>query len=258
MTEANNNYEKISPENDRMTLGEHLDELRRRLIYAIIGLAVGMAASLTFGHWIIEVLKAPYLTVMEEFGLEPDLAVLDFSSALVTYLKVSLVCGLIVASPWVFYQLWMFVSAGLYQRERRYVLFAVPFSAGLFICGATFFLLVLSPHVLRFLLGFSQWLELKPVITLKNHISFMTSMMLVFAIAFQTPLLVLILVKMGAVTLKTLNKFRKHVIVGILIISALATPPDPFSQLALALPLWLLYEFGILLSLLFAGKEKIR
>lgn len=257
-TDNNNNLDSndeiTSPESRRMTLGEHLEDLRRRLIYAIIGLVVGMGISLFFGQQIIEVLKGPYVKVMEEFGLKPDLAVLDWTSSFTTYLKVSLICGLVVAAPWIFYQLWMFVSAGLYPRERRYVLFAVPFSAGLFVCGAAFFLFVMAPYVLRFLLGFTAWLGLTPVITLQSHIGFMTGMMLIFAVAFQTPLLVLLLVKIGAVPLKTFNKYRKHVIVAILIIAAIVTPPDPFSQIALALPLWLLYELGILLAIIFTRK----
>ncbi len=254
MAETDKKENEISPAEKRMTLGEHLDELRKRLIYALIGLVVGMAVSLAFGRWIIEVLKAPYIQVMHEFGENADLAVLDFSSGFVTYLKISLICGLVVSSPWIFYQLWMFVSAGLYPKERRYVLFAVPLSAGLFVCGAAFFLFALAPGVLRFLLGFNHWLGLKPAITFQNHVGFMTSMMLIFAVAFQTPLLVLLLVKMGVVSLKTLNKYRRHVIVIILIIAAIVTPPDPFSQIALALPLWLLYELGILLSLIFTRK----
>lgn len=254
MAETDKKENELSPTEKRMTLGEHLEDLRRRLIYAIIGLVIGMGISLFFGQQIIEVLKDPYVKVMEEFGLKPDLAVLDWTSSFTTYLKVSLICGVVVAAPWIFYQLWMFVSAGLYPRERRYVLFAVPFSAGLFVCGAAFFLFVMAPYVLRFLMGFTAWMGLTPVITLQSHIGFMTGMMLIFAVAFQTPLLVLLLVKMGAVSLKTFNKYRKHVIVAILIIAAIVTPPDPFSQIALALPLWLLYELGILLSLIFTRK----
>ncbi len=240
----------------RMTLGEHLEELRRRLIYALVGLAVAMGVSLVFGKALIDLLAWPYVKVMGERGADDQLAVLSATAAVAVYFRVCLIAGAVLASPWVFYQLWMFVSAGLYPAERRYVTYAVPFSVALFAGGAAFFLLVAAAPMLRFLIGFSGWLGVRPIITLNEHIKFVTVMMLIFALTFQTPMVVLVLAKMRLVSMRTLNKYRRHVIVAIVILAAMATPPDPVEQVILAVPMYLLYELGVLLAYLFVGRRK--
>ena len=239
-----------------MSLGEHLEELRRRIIYALAGLTAGTAICLYFAPVIIDVLKEPYVEVMKGLGLKGDLAVLDVTAGLTNYLKVSVYAGIVLASPWIVYQLWMFVSAGLHQKEKRYVLLVVPFCALLFVGGVAFFLLVVAESVLRFLLELSKWLGMVPMITFENHIGFMTRLMVVFGLAFQTPLVILTLAATNLVSLKMLHRYRRHVIVVILIVAALSTPPDPFSQLALAIPIWLLYELGVVLVYLLKRKEK--
>jgi len=240
----------------RMTLGEHLEDLRRRIIYALIGLVVGMVVALCFGKHIIAVIQGPYVRAMKDLGRDPELAFMSVTTAFVTYLKIALAVGLIISAPWVFYQFWMFVSAGLYPNERKYVLVAVPFSAVLFVGGALFFLFVISDYILSFFLGFGSWLGLKPIIRFQSHVSFMTNMMVVFGLGFQTPLLVLILGKMGLVTPRTLGKYRKHVIVAIVILAAVVTSPSPIDQIALAIPMWLLYELGVLLVYLLVTRKQ--
>jgi sec-independent protein translocase protein TatC len=239
-----------------MTLGEHLEELRRRVIYALLGLAVGLAAALVAGKWLVGLVKLPYVRAMHGLGREPQLIVLHAWEGLLIYLKVGLVGGILLAAPWISYQLWMFVSAGLYPRERRTVLLAVPLSAGLFIAGAAFFLLGVSVPILEFLIGFSAYLGLEPDITFSNHVSMMLGMMLVFGLAFQTPLVVLLLAKMGLVTRRQLTKYRRHVVVGMFILAAVCTSPSPVDQIALALPMWLLYELGVLLVYLFVSEDQ--
>jgi sec-independent protein translocase protein TatC len=240
----------------RMGLEEHLEELRWRILYAILGLAVATAVCLIFAPRLIEWLKGPYVAAMNSVGLEPDLAVLDVSAGLKNYLKVSIYAGLVIASPWVFYQFWAFVAAGLYERERRYVHFAAPACAGLFIAGATFFVLVVARPVLSFLLGLTVWLGMTPIITFDSHIGFMARMMVVFGLAFQTPLLILLLRLMDVVSMAALHHYRRHVIVGIFLMAAIFTPPDPLSQLAMAIPMWLLYELGIVLSWIFVRRNR--
>jgi sec-independent protein translocase protein TatC len=240
----------------KMTLGEHLEELRRRIIYALLGLLVGTGLSLIFAKRILGLLRRPYDTVMGHLELPAALAVLDVTAALITFIRVGLLAGLILSCPWVFYQLWKFVAAGLYRHERRYVMTAVPFSAALFVCGALFFLFVVAEPVLYFLVHFSQWLDVEPVITLPHYIGFVTGLMFAFGLCFQTPLLILVLTKVGLVSIKTLRRYRRHVIVLILIVAALATSPSPIDQVALAVPMYLLYELGILLAYLAARKKK--
>ena len=123
------------------------------------------------------------------------------------------------------------------------------------LASAAFFLLAVSEYLLRFFIGFNKYLGVQPVITLQSHVSLMTSLMLVFGLAFQTPLVVVVLAKMGLVTMGTLNHYRRHVIVSILILAAFATSPSPVDQILLAVPMWLLYEMGVLLVYLFVSKK---
>lgn len=251
--------EKNGSEDDstRMTLGEHLEELRKRLFWALLGLGLAMCITLPCGKYIIEdVLKRPYTRIMGEFGLEADLTVLTMVGGITVYIRVALVSGLVLASPWVFYQLWQFIAAGLYTKEKRYVHYAVPCSAGLFLIGAVFFLTVVSDQMFRFFIWFNTvYMNVKMVITLDKYITLVCLMMLVFGVAFQTPLAVLLLSKMGLVSTRTLNRYRKHVIVGMLILAALVTSPSPVDQVLLAVPMWLLYELGVLLAYLLVERK---
>ena len=239
-----------------MSLGDHLEELRRRILYALAGLVLTVGAAMIFGKQLIELVKLPYVKVLNEMAVDAPPVALTVTDAFFTYFRVALLAGLVLASPWVFYQLWLFLAAGLHPREKRYVHWAVPFSAVLFTAGALFFLRIVSFPMLRFFMGFGRWLDVKPVIRLRELIKFMTNLMLVFGLAFQTPIVVFILGKMGLVTTKTLAKYRRHVIVAMLIVAAMVTSPSPIDQVALALPMWLLYELGIALVYFFARKDE--
>jgi len=312
-----------------MSLGDHLEELRGRLILAILGLAIGAVVSLAFGTRIIRFIEKPYFKVMAKreakaaktapavtepneatFGgllisnilarLESDpnapavdpalvaflgqvhadtvkqwreasglpalkgrhlpgrgdsLVTLGPSEAFVAYMKISLIAGLILTCPWVFYQIWMFVAAGLYTHERHYVRSAVPFSAGLFIFGALFFLFVVAEISLGFFLYFGDLLGVASNWTLQKYVTFVTMLMLVFGIAFQTPIAIFILNRTGLVSLEALRSVRKYVFLSCFIVSAIATPPDIVSQITLALPLYGLYELGMILAHLAGNKE---
>ncbi len=245
------------PSDVQMSLSEHLEELRWRLIYALIGLAVAMALCLAFSKFMLQGLEYSYNAAMADLGQPQGLNIRHPTEAFTRFLMVGLVAGIVVSSPWIFYQLWMFVAAGLYPRERKYVTYAVPFSSVLFIAGAAFFLLVVLRQVMKFFLGFSIWLGWRPQIMATFYISFVLKLTIVFGLAFQLPLAVLILAKMGIVSVRTLHHYRRHVVVGILISAAFLSPPDPFSQLALALPMWILYELGVVLVyFLVARKQK--
>jgi len=233
-----------------MSLGDHLEELRARLILAILGLAVGTVVCLFFGHWIIRFIQRPYNS------LRPDspLIVLAPADAFIGYMKICVIAGLILSSPWVFYQLWMFVAAGLYSHEKRYVRRAVPFSVLLFITGAMFFLFIVAPLSLAFFLKFGNYINVKSEWTFQKYVTFMTMLMLVFGIGFQTPIAIFILNRTGLVSISALRRSRKYVLLAIFVIAAMATPPDVISQVTLAVPLYLLFELGIILSYL-AGRK---
>ncbi|HDZ68950.1 MAG TPA: twin-arginine translocase subunit TatC [Phycisphaerales bacterium] len=227
-----------------MSLGDHLDELRSRLIYALAGLAICTIVSLAFSRYIITFLQIPYVAIMGNKSLQA----LALAEGFVSYVKIALITGLIISSPWVFYHLWMFVAAGLYPNEQKYVRLAVPFSAVLFVSGALFFIFVVAPLSIGFLVKFNRWIGLNSNITFKNYISFVTTLMLVFGMAFQTPTAIFFLNRTGLVSIKALCKSRKYVLLAVFIVAAMATPPDVVSQVTLAVPLYLLFEFGILIS----------
>jgi sec-independent protein translocase protein TatC len=310
-----------------MSLGDHLEELRARLILALLGLFIGMIVSLIFGTHILRVIEYPYHKARadraaalqkagapraegealglvdalfstltdhlahdpnaprdldpkrvawlhtvsteavkawmqkKEYVAPPDtlssLIVISPAEGFLAYMKVSLISGLILTAPWVFYQIWMFIAAGLYPKERHYVYKAVPFSAGLFIVGALFFLLVIAYLTLKFFLMFDDSVGVASQWTLQKYISFVTVLMLVFGLAFQTPIAVFVLVRMGLVGIKTLRTYRKYVLLGLAFVSAVATPsPDPMTMLALLVPLYGLYELGILMAVFAEKKAK--
>jgi sec-independent protein translocase protein TatC len=163
------------------------------------------------------------------------------------WMKASLVVGVIISSPWVFYHIWSFVAAGLYPHEKRYVHIFLPFSLGLFLLGAaTAYLFVFQP-VLDFLLSFNRWLNLGPEPRISEWLSFVLLLPLGFGVSFQLPLVMLFLERIGIFSIKTyLQKWRLSVLV-IFILSAVLTPADPYSLLLMALPLSFLYFGGILL-----------
>ena len=184
------------------------------------------------------------------------LMILAPAEGFVSFVKIAIITGLIISSPWVFYHLWMFVAAGLYSHEKKYVYFAAPFCAILFIFGAVFFLVVVSPITLKFFIIFNdKFLHATSQFTFPNYMSFITHLMLVFGIAFQTPVAIFFLNRTGLVSLDALSRSRKYVLLVIVIVAAMATPPDVVSQVTLAIPLYLLFELGIILSW-FASRKK--
>jgi sec-independent protein translocase protein TatC len=313
------------PLDTTMSLGDHLEELRARLILAFTGLLIGTGICLFFGTRIIKFIEKPYrdlFTTEDAESLKKDntielienlfsrtrqkladdpntpnvsqetrefvsmfcteilvalnndpnftfinpstgqrplprrLQILKPADGFISYIKISLISGLILTSPWVFYQIWMFVAAGLYEHEKRYVHTAVPFSATLFVMGALFFVLVVAPLTLKFLVKFNEGvLDARSNFTFADYISFITMLMLIFGVAFQTPIAIFFLTKTGLVSIESLRRSRKFVILMIFIIAAMATPPDPISQVTLAIPLYALFELGILLSY-FSKKKK--
>ncbi len=230
-----------------MSLGDHLEELRARLILAILGLAVGLGIALFWGRAFLHLILLPFEQAMKTSSLEPSLQAIKVAEPFLVYLKASLVLGLLLSSPWVFYQIWAFVSAGLYRRERRYVYVVAPISVVLFVGGVLFFLLVVAPIALKFFVRFNAGVEYvlyQP--SLSDYVSFILMLSVVFGLTFQTPIFIVFAERMGLIRLESLRKARRYVFLASFVIGAFATPPDVITQIALAVPLYLLYEAAIL------------
>ncbi len=231
-----------------MSFGDHLEELRARIILALVGIGVGLTICMFFSGFFLSLLAKPYLYASKQIGLEGNLLAITLSEKFLVYMKTALLFGIVFSSPWVFYQLWKFVSAGLYARERKFVYIITPVCAMLFIIGAMFFLFIISPIMIRFFIGFDAGIKsVKTQVTLSSYVNFMFSMMLIFGACFQMPVAIVAVNRIGIVSLESLKKARKYVLLAIFIIAAVATPSaDVISQIALAVPMYILFELGIL------------
>lgn len=173
--------------------------------------------------------------------------VLTVQEGFMTWLKVSFVAGLVLSSPWVFYQMWLFVAAGLYPHERKYIHIYLPMSSGLFLGGAAFCFYCVFPFVLGFLLQFSDDLKLQTQIRIADWIDFAIMLPVMFGISFQLPLVMLFLERLSIFEIKDYQEKRRIAIFVITVISMILTPAEPYSMLMMMVPMILLYEVGILI-----------
>jgi sec-independent protein translocase protein TatC len=182
-----------------------------------------------------------------QVGRPPMLSTMNVMEAFMVYCKVAAMTGLVVSSPWVFWQLWSFVAAGLYPHEKKYVHRYLPMSLGLFLAGVVLCQVMVIPKAIRALLWFNDWLDLEPDLRLNEWLSFAILLPLVFGISFQTPLVMLFLGKVGIMDADSFRRKRRIAWFIIAIFAAIVTPSDPWSMILLMIPMWGLYELGILM-----------
>jgi len=228
-----------------MTFLEHLEELRRRILWSLAVLAVCTVAGffVTTQYGVIEFLTRPIRPLLDEGRL----AYLHPTEPFMVTLKVSLFVGLVLAAPVLFWQFWRFVAPGLMEREKKIFLPAVLSSVLLFLGGASLAFFVVLPVGLRFFLGFAQE-ALEPVITIDRYFSFAVQITLMFGFVFETPLVILVLTYAGVLSPRTLRRYRRHAIVAMAIVSAILTPADIISMLLMLVPLYLLFEISVTLA----------
>lgn len=313
-----------------MPLGDHIEDLRRRLIMGLLGLAPILILSLVFGREIIEIMLVPLREALKARGLPPVVQVTGPMETFGAYLRVSIAGAVVVGLPWLLYQAWRFAAPGLYAAERRFVYVLAPMSVGLTISAIAFLYFVMMPIVLAFFIGFGQalggpdagraepppamvfpqipvlpgdppspqpgqaWINTRlqelriavgslPAVEVANpeeviqddtrppkvrilgsplaltaglsqqfrvseYIKLMFQLTLAMAVAFQTPVVVLLLCWTGIIDPRQMGKHRKYAILAAAVLGAVLTPADPLSMFALAVPLYLLYEFGLLLA----------
>ncbi|MCL5263850.1 MAG: twin-arginine translocase subunit TatC [Chloroflexi bacterium] len=225
---------------EKLTIIQHLDELRQRLIVCVLALAIGTAIALFFVQQIFDILKGP---APQGF----QLIYTEMTEMLTTYLKVGLLSGAGLAMPVLVYQAVRFVAPALTKEERRFFYWLLPGVFFFFLMGVVFGYFLVLPFAVKYLLTFSS--VATPFIKVGNYISFIATMLFWLGLAFETPLIIFFLAKIHLVTAKKLASYRKYAIVVIFVVAAIITPTvDPISQSIVAVPLLLLYEIGILLA----------
>jgi sec-independent protein translocase protein TatC len=234
----------------KLPLTAHLQELRKRLVLSFIAVGAGFAFCYTFAESIFDILAGPLLKTMPAGG---SLIFTSVAEAFFTYMKVAFIAGLILASPFVLYQIWVFVAPGLYRHEKKYVVPFVLAGSFFFALGIFFGYYVALPVGFKFLLGYATDF-IKPMPSMKEYLSFSIKFLLAFGLVFEFPVVLVLLARIGVVDAKTLAKQRKYAILLIFIFAAVLTPPDIISQVLVALPLMGLYELSIFLSKVFGKK----
>jgi sec-independent protein translocase protein TatC len=300
----------FDPSQYQMSIGDHLEELRRRILLGILGLAPCAVVSLIFGQRILYILCRPLIDALQKNGISPQLYTHEAPDAFMVYVKVCFIAAAALAGPWMIYQIWQFIAAGLYPRERRYVTKYIPLSVALLFCGMLFVYFIVLPWSLEFFIKFTadiplpmsthaavappqshpsfvQSLEGDPPapgefqiwfdttqdrlkffshgrvrvipfgpanlintqFTLPDYLDLVLRLLLTFGLAFQLPLVVMALARLGIVELATLKKLRRYVYFGLSVLAASLAPGDVVTAtLALLAPLILLYELGLFLA----------
>ncbi|MGA3248210.1 MAG: twin-arginine translocase subunit TatC [Paraburkholderia sp.] len=232
------------------TFISHLVELRDRLIRASIAIIVVFLGLVYWAPDIFKLLVHPLLMNLPKDG---KLIVTDVTGSFFVPMKVTMLVAFVIALPFVLYQIWAFVAPGLYQNEKKLIAPLVGTSYTLFLCGMAFAYFVVFPTIFRVMAHYNAPLGAAMNTDVDNYLSFALTMFLAFGVTFEVPIFVILLVRMGLVTVAKLKEVRPYVVVGAFVVSAVVTPPDVFSQLILALPLIVLYEAGIIAARLFVS-----
>ena len=234
-----------------MSFWDHLDVLRGTLFRSALSVLLVSIVMFCFKNFLFEkIILAPsrpdfFLYKILGGNVSMQLINTEVSAQFFVHLKVSFICGFVIAFPYVIYENWKFIAPALYDNEMRSVRKAFLGSALLFYAGVATGFCLIFPVTLSFFQGYTVSDTIANTVTLNSYISMFSSMVILFGIVFEFPVLIAILSNMGIVTKDTLKKYRKYAFVGVLIVAAIITPADPFSMLIAAAPLYLLYELSV-------------
>jgi sec-independent protein translocase protein TatC len=226
------------------TFISHLIELRDRLLRVVIGLVLTFIVLFPFADQIYTILAQPLLASLPAGG---QMIATEVTTPFFVPMKMAMMTAFVISLPHTLYQMWAFVAPGLYAHERRFMMPLVIASTLLFLIGMAFAYFLVFPVVFGFITGYAP--EGVAVMTdIGSYLDFVITLFMAFGLAFEVPIAVIALVGFGFVQISTLKEIRSYVIVGAFVLGAIFTPPDIISQFMLAVPLWLLYEVGILLA----------
>jgi sec-independent protein translocase protein TatC len=230
----------------------HLEELRKRLIVCAIAVGVGFIISYLFSEKLFQILVSPLIEVMPA---GERLIFTNLPEMFLTYLKVAFIAGAMLASPVIFYELWLFIAPGLYQTEKKLVIPFVIASTILFVGGSLFGYFVVFPFGFRFFMGFSnEFVQALP--SVKQYFAFSSRLLFAFGMVFELPVVIFFLARIGLVTADFLKRKRKYAILLTFVAGAILTPPDVITQVFMAVPLILLYEISIVVAKIAGRKRK--
>jgi sec-independent protein translocase protein TatC len=245
----------------RMSFMGHLEELRSRILKMLAGMGVAFMLSLTFCQEVWRVVAMPAVDALKKLGIHPPTlkAITPMEQFNVIWVKLPILCAIFIASPWILYQVWAFISPGLYKRERRY---AAPFvlgSAGLFITGGAFAYFVAFRYALTFLLGIGLGNYVEPMVSISEYFDLFVNVTLGVGLVFEMPVLIFFLTLLRVVSPKFLLNHSRYAILVIFIIAAVVTPtPDAFNMMLFATPMCLLFYVGIFAGYLLVLKREGR
>ncbi|MDQ3260132.1 MAG: twin-arginine translocase subunit TatC [Pseudomonadota bacterium] len=229
---------------DQETFISHLIELRDRLLHTLIALGVAFIPCFVFARDLYTLLATPLIAKLPAGS---QMIATDVTGAFFVPMKVAMMVAFLVALPYVLYQVWAFVAPGLYQNEKKLAIPLIITSTLLFFVGMAFAYFAVFPMVFKFVVGYTP--EGVAMMTdINNYLSFVLTLFLAFGVTFETPVVVIILVRMNIVSVEKLREIRPYVVVGAFVLGAIFTPPDIVSQFMLAIPIWVLYEVGIVLA----------
>jgi sec-independent protein translocase protein TatC len=232
------------PEATHDTFISHLVELRSRLMRSIIAVFIVLLCLFPFAKNIYAVLAAPLLKALPPGG---TMIATDVTGTFLVPLKVTLMTAFLIALPYVLFQMWAFVAPGLYHSEKRLAMPVIVSSVVFFALGMAFAYFAVFPLAFGFFANYTPK-GVQMMTDIDKYLSFVLTMFIAFGITFEVPIVVVVLVRLGVVSLDKLRSIRGYVIVGAFVVGAVFTPPDILSQVMLAVPLWLLYELGLLVA----------
>lgn len=241
------------PDDKQDSLVSHLVELRDRLIKVVVGVVVVVLALFPFANQLYSFMAEPLL---KHLPAQSTMVAIDVASPFLTPFKLVMLAAVVVTIPWILYQVWAFVAPGLYKHERKWVLPLLASSSILFYIGMVFAYYVVFPLVFGFFTSTTP--EGVSVMTdISRYLDFVTKMFIAFGAAFEVPVLTFVLIVTGVTTAEALASARSYVIVGAFVVGMLLTPPDVISQVLLAVPVWLLFELGLVMSKLVKPKTMV-
>ena len=236
---------------DKQPFTNHLDELRKRLITSFVAVGIGFVASYAFKEKLFYILVAPLQNAMKSGD---TLIYTHLPEAFFTFLKTALISGILLASPVLLYQFWMFIAPGLYDREKKLMIPILFLSTLFFTGGALFGYFIVFPWGFKFFLSFATD-TIRPMPSMREYLGFASKLLLAFGIVFELPLVITFLAKLGIVSVEFLKRNRKYAILIFFVGAAMLTPPDVVTQIMMAFPLMLLYEISIVGARIFGKKS---